>query len=84
MLPNVNMATGGYGITGLNKSTPEIFHGVSISDPLMFGFSTHGYKGIAGALDVAGMTRARSLRSQLEKASKFGQYATSKSMFLPT
>ena len=70
MLPNLALSGGGYGLHGDDVTLPSIARGETITDPLMFAFATHGYKGLAG-MDEAQINGARGLRGQLEMVSRF-------------
>lgn len=73
LLPNTNMANGGYIAPGDDPELPRFARAELIADPLMFAASTHGRRGVAGAPTPELVDRARSVRSKLESASPFGQ-----------
>jgi hypothetical protein len=73
LLPNTNMANGGYIAAGDDPDLPRWARAELIADPLMFAMSTHGRRGIAGAPEAAAIDRARAVRNQLEQRSPFGQ-----------
>lgn len=73
LLPNTNMANGGYIEPGNDPDLPRWAGAELIADPLMFAMSTHGGRGVAGAPDAAAIDRARLVRNQLEQRSPFGQ-----------
>lgn len=71
VLPNINMASGGYAVTGNDATLPDWAKAENISDPLMFAFSTHGFKGVKNTPSSETMELNRLLRSNLEKNSTF-------------
>lgn len=73
LLPNTNMANGGYIAPGDDPDLPRWARAELIADPIMFAASTHGRRGIAGAPSSEAIERARGVRSKLEQASPFGQ-----------
>jgi hypothetical protein len=73
LLPNANMANGGYIVPGDDPDLPRWARAELIADPLMFAMSTHGRRGVAGAPETAAIDRARQVRAQLEQRSPFGQ-----------
>jgi hypothetical protein len=73
LLPNTNMANGGYLAPGDDPDLPRWARAELIADPLMFAMSTHGRRGVSGAPDVAAIDRARAVRTKLEQESPFGQ-----------
>ena len=73
LLPNTNMASGGYIAAGDDPDLPRWARAELIADPLMFAAATHGRRGVAGAPEAALVDRARKIRGQLEQASPFGQ-----------
>ncbi|MFV8754915.1 hypothetical protein ACNOYE_30575 [Nannocystaceae bacterium ST9] len=73
LLPNTNMANGGYIAPGDDPDLPRWARAELIADPLMFAASTHGRRGVAGAPDSAKIDRARKIRGELEQVSPFGQ-----------
>ncbi len=73
LLPNTNMANGGYIAPGDDPELPRWARAELIADPLMFAASTHGRRGIVGAPAAGLVERARGARSELEAASPFGQ-----------
>lgn len=70
-LPNLNLSGGGYGLHGDDDTVPASARGEPITDPLMFAFATHGFKGIETSLAADDIKAARALRLQLEAASRF-------------
>lgn len=73
LLPNTNMASGGYIAPGDDPELPRFARAELIADPIMFAASTHGRRGVAGAPTPELVERARGVRSKLESASPFGQ-----------
>lgn len=73
LLPNTNMASGGYIAPGDDPELPRFARAELIADPIMFAASTHGRRGVAGAPAPELVERARGVRSKLESASPFGQ-----------
>jgi hypothetical protein len=73
LLPNTNMANGGYIAPGDDPELPRFARAELIADPIMFAASTHGRRGIAGAPTPELVERARGVRGKLESASPFGQ-----------
>lgn len=73
LLPNTNMANGGYIAPGDDPELPRWARAELIADPLMFAAATHGRRGVSGAPDSAAIDRARQVRTQLEQRSPFGQ-----------
>ncbi len=73
LLPNIALSAGGYGSPGRDITLSDLHRPVPVSDPLMFAFATHGYKGIKGGPGGSIMERSRILRYNLEKVSKVGQ-----------
>ena len=72
LLPNVNMAGQGYIEPG-SDDIPNWARAEPVSDPRLFAFATHGTRGVRGAPDSSLVTRARTIRSQLEDVSRFTQ-----------
>jgi hypothetical protein len=73
LLPNTNMANGGYIAPGDDPGVPAWARAELIAAPLLFAASTHGRRGVAGAPGAALIERARGVRGKLEGASPFGQ-----------
>lgn len=70
LLPNLSLSGGGYALHGDDTTLSAIARGEPITDPLMFAFATHGYKGL-GDITAEQVRGARDLRSQLEVVSRF-------------
>ncbi|SMF68719.1 hypothetical protein [Pseudobacteriovorax antillogorgiicola] len=70
ILPNLALSGGGYALHGDDDTIPAIARGEPITDPLMFAFATHGFKGISSLNDQQ-VLGARTLRGQLESVSRF-------------
>mgnify|MGYP000949313554 CR=1 FL=1 len=70
LLPNVNMSGAGYLEAG-KDAVPDWTRAEPVSDPLLFPFSTHGSRGIAGAPSSSAIARARETRKSLEEVSPF-------------
>ncbi len=78
-LPNLMLAGGGYALHGDDVTVPESAKAQAVTDPLMFAFATHGFKGVSNIVSSGDMQAARQLRQQLESVSRFQQqYAGSK------
>ncbi len=78
-LPNLMLAGGGYALHGDDETVPESARAQAVTDPLMFAFATHGFKGMTNALNSGDMVAARQLRKQLESVSRFqSQFTGSK------
>lgn len=73
IIPNLNMAGEGYAANGIDSSIPVAARAEIVSDPSLFALATHGFKGVAGAMNKGEMDLARQLRMDLEKASRFGK-----------
>ena len=73
ILPNLGLGVGGYALHGDDDTIPAIARAEPITDPLMFAFATHGFKGIKGSLDDKDIAAARALRTQLESVSGFAK-----------
>jgi hypothetical protein len=72
-LANLMLAEGGYALHGDDTSVPDLYRAQLVSDPLMFAFATHGYKGISGIAGDKEIALGREVRRQLESASQFNQ-----------
>ncbi|RYZ57399.1 MAG: hypothetical protein EOP07_09980 [Proteobacteria bacterium] len=78
-LANLMLAGGGYAQNGDDTSVGDMFRAQIVSDPLMFAFATHGYKGITDLAGAAEIKTGRELRNQLELVSRFhGQFKDSR------
>ncbi|MEM9454069.1 MAG: hypothetical protein AAGF11_07810 [Myxococcota bacterium] len=73
LLPNCNLATGGFIEPGDDESLPARARAELIADPLTFAVGTHGTRGLPGAPGEALVQRARAARAELEGASAHGQ-----------
>ena len=82
VIPNLDMAGGGYGMPGEDESVPQTAAPEVIAAPLMFAFSTHGFRGIAGAPSSSEINAARKLRGQLESVSRFGKQYSNHSLMV--
>lgn len=71
ILPNCNMAGGGYLEHGDDASVPDFARAEPVADPRLFAFATHGSRGVPGAPSAALLARARRLRTGMEDASGF-------------
>lgn len=69
VLPNCNMATGGYLEPGIDSTLPSAALAEVIADPSFFALSSHGTRGVAGAPQEALIARARAARAALEERS---------------
>lgn len=72
LLPNCNMASGGFIEPSEQESVPAWARGELINDPRLFGLSTSGTRGL---LDVPAddlVRRARDVRDRLDDSSPFG------------
>ncbi|MFK7825790.1 MAG: hypothetical protein AB8G05_16675 [Oligoflexales bacterium] len=75
LIPNTNMAEGGYAEHGDDESVPAIARTQPIADPLMFAFATSGFQGIKGSLlSGSELDMARKLRLELEAMSQTNKY----------
>lgn len=78
-LANLMLAEGGYAQHGDDTTVPDLYRAQIVSDPLMFAFATHGYKGISPLAGAQEMKAGREIRRQLEAASRFhAQYKDSR------
>ncbi len=82
-LPNLGLSGGGYALNGDDDSIPIGVRAEPISDPLMFAFATHGFKGINTEMSSQDIAAARLLRRQLEDASHFAK-KNSKNLLIDT
>lgn len=73
LLPNCNLATGGFIEPGEDDTLPAHARAELIADPLTFAVGTHGTRGLPGAPADALVQRARDARGELESASVHGQ-----------
>jgi hypothetical protein len=73
VLPNVNMAGGGYSEHGDDPTVPDEARAEPVVDARLFAFSTDGSRGIKGAPSRQRIEEARALRARLEEASGFGK-----------
>ena len=73
ILPNCNMAGGGYGEQGIDASLDAHFRGSAISDPLSFAFALDSTRGILGAPDKKMLSEALKIRLELEKSTDFAK-----------
>lgn len=71
VLPNCNMANGGYLEPGTRMDVPASARAEIIKDPMFFAASTHGYRGLAGAPAADAVARARAVRGNLDSISPF-------------
>ncbi|NVB42631.1 hypothetical protein G6O69_32715 [Pseudenhygromyxa sp. WMMC2535] len=71
-LANCNMGNGGYVEPGDDATLLARARAEIISDPRTYAVATHGSRGVAGGLSLEQVTRARSVREQLEGVSPFG------------
>lgn len=71
VLPNCNMARGGFSEQGAADIDPR-FRAEVIADPTLFALATHGHAGVIDASNAADIARARAARADLEAASAFG------------
>lgn len=71
-LPNLGLSGGGYGLNG-DDDIPAAVRAEPISDPLMFAFATHGFKGINSAMSSQDIAAARLLRRQIEDVSRYAK-----------
>jgi len=77
LLPNVNMAAGGFANPG-QQAIEARFRSEIAVDPQLFSLATHGSRGVRGAPSADVIDRARRARGALEEASPFGaRYAAS-------
>lgn len=70
-LANLMLAEGGYSQHGDDTTVSDLYRAQIVSDPLMFAFATHGYKGISPLAGSDEMKMGRELRRQLEASSRF-------------
>ncbi len=70
-LANLMLAGGGYALHGDDSSVNDMYRAQLVSDPLMFAFATHGFKGITKLAGEAEVKTGRELRKQLEQVSRF-------------
>lgn len=73
LLPNCNLATGGFIEPGDDDALPARARAELIADPLTFAVGTHGTRGLPGAPGSALVQRARDVRGELEGVSVHGQ-----------
>ena len=67
------VAGGGYALNGDDDTIPAAVRAEPISDPLMFAFATHGFKGVNGGMNSQDIAVARMMRRQLEDVSHFAK-----------
>ncbi|MCU0674126.1 MAG: twin-arginine translocation signal domain-containing protein [Myxococcota bacterium] len=68
LLPNVNLASGGYLEPG-DAPVPDRVRGEVVTRPELFASATHGYRGIPRAPSASVIERARSARRNLDAIS---------------
>lgn len=73
LLPNCNMASGGYIEPSAVDSVPDWARGELINDPRLFGLSTSGTRGLLDVPADALVRRARSVRDRLDDSSPFAE-----------
>lgn len=72
VLPNCNMARGGFAENG-NAIVDPRFRAEVIADPTLFALATHGHAGVVDAANAEDIARARAARAELEAVSAFGE-----------
>lgn len=78
LLPNCNMAAGGYIARGDDATVPDWARAELITSPELFPLATDSARGLADVPNATLVERARGVRERLEHASDFGrQYAKS-------
>lgn len=70
-LANLVLAEGGYALHGDDASLADLYRAQLVSDPLMFAFATHGFKGISPLAGADEIKIGRELRQKLESSSRF-------------
>jgi hypothetical protein len=73
LLPNVNMAQGGYVERGDDPTIDKRFLPEAVADARTFPLSLHGSRGVLGAPPSSLVDRARRVRDRLESESPFGR-----------
>jgi hypothetical protein len=71
LLPNCNMASGGFIEPSEQESVPDWARGELINDPRLFGLSTSGTRGLLDVPEDALVRRAREVRDRLDDSSPF-------------
>ncbi|MCB9598097.1 MAG: hypothetical protein H6719_35615 [Sandaracinaceae bacterium] len=73
LLPNCNMANGGYLEPGDRADVPARMRSEIIADPVLYSVSTHGYAGLPSAPSADAIEQARGVRDRLDDASAFSR-----------
>jgi hypothetical protein len=73
LLPNVNMALGGYALPGSDPSLPRYAQAEAVADALLFPLALHRDQLIEGRADGELLAAARDVRTRLEQSSRFYQ-----------
>lgn len=73
LLPNCNMALGGYLEPGTDHTVASFARGEVVSAPRVFAAAMDGMRGIPGAPDRSLVERARAVRRDLDMDSDFGR-----------
>jgi len=66
LLPNINMAIGGYVESGSDATLPVMARQEVVADASLFAFSIHGYLGMKDQVDSDLVAAARQVRDRLE------------------
>jgi hypothetical protein len=73
LLPNINMALGGYALAGSDPSLPRYAKPEAVADALLFPLALHRDQSIEGRIDGELLAAARDVRGRLEQNSRFYQ-----------